>query len=260
MEQLALAGAVVTIGYNGKTEIERGLVRPEDMPKKAAAGKTASAEGAEDSQASSLSAALVESLTAHKSAALSVALQERPDIALAAVVHALASGIFSGHRDTSLQLKAEKQSLNLVEGSKAFAQLEDAHAAWGRKLPASTEELWQWCLDQKQQTLLELLAFCAATTINAVQGKSDRLENPRLVHADRLALAVSLDMKDWFTPDAENYFSRVSKPQILGDLQEANGQPPAPAWEKLKKADLAKEAERQIVGKAWLPALLRPAA
>jgi ParB family chromosome partitioning protein len=64
-------------------------------------------------------------------------------------------------------------------------------------------------------------------------------------------------MKTWFTPTAENYFSRVSKPQILEALQDAKGQPPAPAWEKLKKAELAKEAERQIAGMGWLPEPLR---
>jgi len=62
------------------------------------------------------------------------------------------------------------------------------------------------------------------------------------------------------TPDAEKYFSRVSKPQILDALLEARQQPPAPAWEKMKKAELAQEAERQMAGKGWLPALLRPAA
>ncbi len=31
------------------------------------------------------------------------------------------------------------------------------------------------------------------------------------------------------------------------------------AWEKLKKADLANEAERQIVGTGWLPKTLRAA-
>jgi ParB family chromosome partitioning protein len=67
-------------------------------------------------------------------------------------------------------------------------------------------------------------------------------------------------MKPWFTPDAANYFSRVSKPQIFEALREAKGQPPAPAWEKLKKAELAQEAERQLAKTGWLPALLRPAA
>jgi ParB family chromosome partitioning protein len=108
--------------------------------------------------------------------------------------------------------------------------------------------------------LLDLLALCTAASIDAVQDKSHRPESERLRHADKLAAAVGLDMKLWFTPDATNYFSRVSKPQILDALREAKGQPPAPAWEKLKKAELAKEAERQMTGTGWLPALLRPAA
>ncbi|MBY0248594.1 MAG: hypothetical protein K2Q17_13090 [Nitrospiraceae bacterium] len=31
-ETLAIGGAVVSIGYNGKTNIDRGLIRPEDAP------------------------------------------------------------------------------------------------------------------------------------------------------------------------------------------------------------------------------------
>jgi len=64
-------------------------------------------------------------------------------------------------------------------------------------------------------------------------------------------------MKPWFTPSAENYFSRIGKPQILAALREARNTPPAPAWEKLKKADLAALAERETSGTGWLPPLLR---
>jgi hypothetical protein len=52
--------------------------------------------------------------------------------------------------------------------------------------------------------------------------------------------------------------SRVGKAQILDDLREARQQPPAPAWEKLKKSDLATLAEREIAGTRWLPMPLRP--
>ena len=131
-----------------------------------------------------------------------------------------------------------------------------APVAASRMLPVDGD-LWAWCLEQKQGVLLELLAFCAATTINAVQVKSDRPECGRLSHADRLTAALGRDMKAWFTADAANYFSRVSKPQILDAIKEAKQQPPAPAWEKLKKADLAQEAERQLSGSGWLPMLLR---
>jgi ParB family transcriptional regulator, chromosome partitioning protein len=108
--------------------------------------------------------------------------------------------------------------------------------------------------------LLELLAYCAATTVNAVRGKADRAESKRFQDADRLAAALKLDMKAWFTPSAENYFGKVNKPQILDAIREVKQQPPAPAWEKLKKAELAQEAERQLAGSGWLPELLRPAA
>ena len=89
--------------------------------------------------------------------------------------------------------------------------------------------------------------------------KSDRPESDRLDHAGKLAAVLQLDMKAYFTPTAENYFTRVGKQQILEAIQEAKGQPPAPAWEKLKKADLAQEAERQIAGTGWLPKPLRAA-
>src|SRR5690606_11563787 len=117
--------------------------------------------------------------------------------------------------------------------------------------------LWQWCLEQPVDVLLDLLAFCTACTVNAVQSKADRPDNERLQHASQLATAVTLDMKAWFTPTAENYFSRIAKPQILSAIAEAKGNPPAPAWEKLKKAELAKVAERETVGTDWLPEILR---
>jgi len=266
-EKLAMAGAVVTIGYGGKLEILRGLVRPEDMPKEGKKGKTkaapASGEAAvEEDQSAALSAALTESLTAHKSAAIAAELAERPDVALVAVVHALASRVLFDRlrEDGSLQIAAFPQSLHRVEGAKAFERIEAARKKWRGQIPGDAEALWTWCLGQKQDTLLKLLAFCAADTVNAIQGKSDRQDTERLRHASKLAAALKLDMKAWFTPDAANYFSRVSKGQILDALKEGRNQPPAPAWEKLKKGELAQLAERELFGKGWLPELLRPAA
>jgi ParB family chromosome partitioning protein len=262
--QFAMAGAVLTIGHDGKPCIERGLVRPDDMPKKA--DKPAKANGTGETETGkdqfpALSAALVESLTAHRSAALAAELQQRPDVALAAIVHAFASRLLrDGLAESSiLQVTASPQSLRRVEGSKSFTQMEQAREKWSRMLPEEGA-LWAWCLEQKEGVLLDLLAFCAATTINAVRLKSDRPDAERLQHAGELAAALKLDMKAWFTPDAANYFSRVSKPQILDAIREVKQQPPAPAWEKLKKVELAQEAERQLAGSGWMPELLRPAA
>jgi ParB family transcriptional regulator, chromosome partitioning protein len=93
----------------------------------------------------------------------------------------------------------------------------------------------------------------AAVMIDGIRRKPENSNSGRLRHADMLAVALKLDMNAWFTPTADNYFSRVSKRQIFEVIMEAKGQPAAPAWEKLKKPELAKEAGRHIAGTGWLP-------
>lgn len=262
-EQLAIAGAVVLIDYQGKVKVERGLVKPEDMPKKTkkadttATGNADNSEGSNNPEPAGLSAVLTESLTAHKSAAIAATLLDAPDKGLATVVYALALDIFGHYHDTALELSGTSQSLKLVEDSPPFQKLEQARETWGQRIPGTPDGLWQWCLEQDQAVLIDLLTFCAACMVNAVQHKHDRPESDRLEHAAKLALAVNLDMKAWFTPASGNYFGRVSRTMILEALVEARKQPVAPAWEKLKKAELAALAERDISGTGWLPAILR---
>jgi ParB family chromosome partitioning protein len=98
-----------------------------------------------------------------------------------------------------------------------------------------------------------------ARSVNAVRMKRDGADDHRFTHADRLAAALNLDMTAWFTPTAENYFTKVSKTGILEALTEAKGDI-APAWNKAKKGELAVIAERQVAETGWLPAPLRKAA
>lgn len=258
---LAIAGAVVSIGHEGKADIERGLVRPGDAPKKSAKPKSSGDPEAagETEPVFTLPATLTESLTSHRTAALAATLANRPDIALAAVVHQLAGELFHGrsHAGSCLELDASSGFFRKTEGSKAFAEIERLRESWGERIPGDPEKLWLWCVEQRRDTLLELLAFCAACSVNAIRRKADRPDCDRLAHADVLATAVTLDMKDWFTPDAGNYFSRISKAGIIQALQEAKGVPPAPAWHGMKKSDLALLAARETAGTGWLPELLR---
>jgi ParB family chromosome partitioning protein len=262
-EQLAMAGAVVFIDHQGKAKIERGFVRPEDMPKKTGKVKSVKSSNAVHGEAEAeqpgLSASLVESLTAHKSAALAATLLDAPEMGFAAVVYTLVLDVFRHCHDTALKLSARSQSLQRVEGSTAFQRLETAREIWGQRIPGNPADIWHWCLEQDQAVLLDLLTFCAASTLNGVHTKSDRSDSPRLVHASQLGAVLNLDMTSWFTPTAENYFNRVSKVQILEALQEARQQPPAPAWTNLKKAELAALAERETAATGWLPLPLRQA-
>jgi ParB family chromosome partitioning protein len=267
-ETLTIAGAVVRIGYDGKTAIDRGYVLPADRPKKAASAKTVATTNddgtvteTEIEEAFTLSAALIESLTLHRTAAISAELLNRPDIALAALVHTLAAQVFlsSASGNTCLEIFATTNSLRPVEGAKALDAITSAGENWGNRIPGTRDALWKWCLEQDQQVLLDLLAFCMARSVNAVRTKKDSPDDHRFAHADRLAATLKLDMTAWFTPTAENYFARVSKTGILEALTEAKGDI-APAWTKAKKGDLAVIAERQVAETGWLPALLRKVA
>jgi ParB family transcriptional regulator, chromosome partitioning protein len=265
-ETLAIAGAVVRIDYYGKIAIDRGYVLPADRPKKTSPAVTVinddgTVTEAEAEETSSLSASLIESLTLHRTAAISAELVNRRDIALAALVHTMAAQDLLGRAsgNTCLEVATRTKSLRGVEGTKAFDAMAAAHESWGDRIPGTPDALWDWCLAQDQQVLLDLLAFCTARTVNAVRTKKDAADDHRFHHADRLAATLKLDMTAWFTPGAQNYFAKISKNGILEALREAKGDI-APAWNTAKKADLASIAERQLAGSGWLPAMLRRAA
>ena len=264
-ETLAIAGAVITLGFHGKPDIHTGYIKPEDAPGKAAKTKTVMQTQDDGTVAevtvedrSPLPASLIESLTAQRSAALNAALLERPDIALAATVHAMALQVFyNGARgDTVLQIMASGQSLHRVTDSPAHAAIETLRDQWGEHIPGDPADLFAWCLAQPQDRLMGLLAFCAGQTVNAVLLKSERAATARMEHAALLADALKLDMAAWFTPTAANYFSRVSKAAIIETLRDIKGDV-APAWSGMKKADLASLAERTAAGTGWLPEPLR---
>lgn len=258
---LAVAGAVVSLAYDGEVRIERGLVRKEDakLAAQLAAGEEVSAPTAKPE----FSSGLIESLTAHKSAALSAVLCTHPDVALAAIVHTLLlRAFYPGHGDDScLKLSIGSAALPksiTPESCNGLSALHAAIKALRVRLPIDAADLWHWCLYQPQSDLLATLAVLAGASLDAVQRKADCADCPRLKHTDELANAVALDMTGWFTPTAENYFSRVSRAQILTAIDEAKGSH-APTLEKLKKSELAERAEKLLFGTAWLPAPIRAA-
>ena len=265
-EVLAMAGAVVYLDHDGEPGVRRGFIAPDDAIADLGTDDDADADadvGADDAAnpAAGLPHSLTESLTAHRTAALAITLSEQPKVALAAVVHALALSAFYGSSGEScLKVFSTGVSLKLAEGSQARELLESAVEAWREDLPDSSDELFAWCLGQDAEILVDLLALCAALSVNAVQAKVDRPDCDRLVHAQALGEALSLDMATWFTPNASNFFGRLTKTGIVEALSEARDGAVAPSWLKAKKSDLASIAEREVANTGWLPAPLRRAA
>jgi ParB family chromosome partitioning protein len=250
-ETVAIAGAIVTIGHDGEVDVARGLVRPEDVRKTKSDEEPSPPKGKP-----AFSASLTQSLTEQKSAAISASLSEHPDIALAAVVHALIRKVFRYRRGESC-LQISGQMTPLRETGTGADAMEQAHNEWLELIPEDETALWMWCLSQEQDTLLRLLAYCAGRTVNAVQAKNDRPDCGRISHANALAAALRIDMSDWFTPTASNFFSRVSRAEILTALAAAKGVPAKRSWDKLKKSELAVLAEREVAGSGWLPQPLK---
>jgi len=189
---------------------------------------------------------------------LAAEISQQPKIALAALVHALVLSEFGldlhlYRIGTCIQVSTRQAHLEGANDSPAHALLERQKAEWLDKLTAAKDELWPWCLQQDQQTLLELQAYCVARTVNGVVSKSDaENQRERCQQANALGSALSFDMSKWFTPTASNFFARVSKSRIAEALAEA-GKPASAETMKLKKAELAALAEKEIRETCWLP-------
>lgn len=273
---MARAGCYVLLDYYGTLSIERGFVRAEQLD-----GEEPQAEGGETGRdgegdggtlrqdkaqpepAFTLSAVLKQELTAQKTAAIRAELAHNPDVALATVVHALLVSVFNpfgSSEETCLEIKLTSENLeNSIknpEACKGIAALDDLKENYGHVLPGNPRDLWDWCLEQPNATLLDLLAYAAARSVNAVAfGHYERKRQRE--HADRLAQALKLDMTQWFEPTAENYFGRISKSGMQEAITEAKGAEYAAGISGMKKADAAAYAERQIDGTGWLPPIVR---
>ena len=172
-------------------------------------------------------------------------------------MHALALRIFhSSSNKSSLQLSANVTHFREI--SKGSEELEQVRDNWSERLPGDEAALWDWCLAQDQETLLDLLAYCACVTVDAVRTKQDRSDPPRIAHAGVLAHTLGLDMAASLAPTAENYFGRVGRISDCGDDRGKGSAGEALTKQKLKKSELAVLAEREVArGSGWLPQPLR---
>ena len=288
--EVARAGVFVSIGSSGTLHIERGYVRPEDeepaappderheddsgagrspaaltngstVPRGSASRPVAEADE-EDEGVRPLSDRLMAELTAHRTLALREAVANDPDTAFLAMLHALTLKLFYRFGlDSCLEVEAKSVLFGTqIEGlgDMPYATAIDArHGTWAALLPKDTADLWDVLCGLDGDSRQALFAHCVGLTINATCQPYDR--RPKAIaHADRVAEAVQLDMAaaGW-RPTVAGYLGRVTKARILEAVREAKGEQAAQLIEDLKKADMAREAERLLDGSGWLPEPLR---
>jgi ParB family chromosome partitioning protein len=272
-EQKAQAGAVVTIDYDGSLKVERGLIHPDDRvsPKpaktQAVAGAASETQPQQEPESSGLSAALTEDLTAQRSAALAIEVAKRSDVALVTLVHALALQHFyrryAYDRDgtqSAAQIKRElpPAASKDIEQAPVFVALSALEAKWKKQLPARSRDLWHWLMEESPKTVNELMAYLVGISINATQ---QRIESRHRRHenADRIAVAVGLDMTAHWHPDAD-FFRRTSKAYMAQAIIEAAGEnyaTVAKGLTKIGKAEAVSATVDAVTGRKWLPQPLK---
>ena len=295
-EDMASAGAFVSIDRDGSVRVERGFVRPEDQPREGF-GEDGASEAGDDGRSSAdrsddgaaksaddaggaeergalraLPDRLVSDLTAWRTLALQDRVAQDPALAFAALLHVLVLGCFySFSRESCVQIAANRVSFSNAPTDLrdcAPAQALDARAAaWKARLPQSDKEVWSFLLTLGGEEQSQLLAHCASLCVNAQAEVVPKYDNGRIsahgverriAHSHVLALAAGLDVHGaGWRPTSEGYFGSVTKPQILADVAEARGDEVARMIGHLKKADMAREAERLVAETTWLPLPMR---
>ncbi len=269
----AVAGAIVTLDREGEAVIHRGLLREAEAKAlrtlqrlrqgfgtvEGDAGNDDEGDDAEQTRTAAMSDRLAQRLSAHRTAALQIEVARHPQVALAALVHGMVQTVLQPDAyGDGLPLGVRLTVQDRLEGvapdwpeSPAAVALRTLQQVAGEALPQDGAELFTALLAKSQDELVRLLAVCVAAMVDAV--------TPRAVQRQpgtELAQAVGLEMAAWWKPTAEGYFRHVPKAAIL----EAVGQY-APEHvtrlSKLKKADIASEAERLADGTGWMPAVFQ---
>ncbi len=266
----AAAGAIVTIDRNGEAVIHRGLLREAEAKALRTLERLRQGFSGEDAEnddegedgdsegqpkTAAMSDRLAQRLSAHRTAALQIEVARHPQVALAALVQTVLQGSHYGHDlPLGVSLKAQYRLEGIapdIPDSPAAVALRELQQVAGEGLPEDSAELFAVLLAKSQDELVRLLAVCVAVTVDVVTPRATQ-QQP----GAELAQAVGLDMAGWWKPTNEGYFQHVPKAAILEAVVEF-APSHAARLAKLKKADIASEAERLADGTGWMPAIFK---
>ena len=304
--EMARAGVFVSVDSDGSLYIERGYVRPEDEPAEehvegdeqdgdgtghcddlsedddaspaiVSAGGAPGVDGGDEDEADDLLRPLpdrlVTELTTYRTLALRNAVASHPQVAFAAVLHALALDTFYHFSSVTscVEISVRGGSLGThapgLNDSASARAIDARHESWAERLPDQPADLWEVLIALSAEDQAALFAHCASFGLNAVWEPANRYNESRLSartvsgrieHSHVLARSADLDMvaAGW-TATVDNYLGRVTKVRILAAVEEARGAEVSARITGMKKPDMAKEAERLLAESGWLAEPLR---
>ncbi|WP_454888332.1 ParB/RepB/Spo0J family partition protein [Sphingobium herbicidovorans] len=197
---IAIAGVFVSIDANGSLSVDRGFVRPEDVPQVRTDGEERSEkeiesdgtvspsvqravitiggqpvepEDDEDDSIKPLPERLVIELTAYRTLALRNAVAESPHIAMTALLHKLVSDNFMTRMYTGAMEAGVKHIFfpvqdETLKDSPSARAVQERHDAWAADIPKDDDALWDWLAGLDDASRMALLAHCVSYGVNAL--------------------------------------------------------------------------------------------
>lgn len=225
-EQRAVAGVIVYVGYRGALEYTAGLVHPDDVPAAVEAGLLsqtalirAEAVKAEEEKPI-LSAALANDIQAMHLAAVQGAMLDKPELALDLLAFQLAGEGF--HSPRIFEARFDKTSIapTTSDGFTPDARLaalpkdaaDNAEGEGGDDIDATVKAFTAFRAKGKKHRNAVLVHALARSLIYGCSHSGRRAPIFDLIQTE-----VKADLRDVWTPNAENFFGRV-KADYLHDL------------------------------------------
>lgn len=261
-DQKSVAGAIVAMN-NGELRIERGQVRTAD--RKAAAAACGEIAGGRETNPTGrkegISDALRRSLLGRRNHAAQMQLAKA--VKVSKVLQAIRAIEIINHTfdvdrspcDLVLRDGGDGTRTNhAIVGDDAEhlgREMREHLASLTGKLPRSQNELFDQ-LSGKTDEELDAINACGVAYSLSLQAGHKGLTG-------KVLDAIGFNVADHVNMTADAYFGRVTKPVMLESLKEAGLDDGRDQLHKMKKGDLAAEAERRVRedGFKWVPKLIR---
>ncbi|MCW6015927.1 ParB N-terminal domain-containing protein [Serratia marcescens] len=259
-EVRATAGIIAYL-KDGQIQIQRGLMKVEDIKQQEKANREEIKKNTPPSE-KGLSQVLVSSLSAERTLAVSAALAQNTNVAIALHTFTLARRVFDAGYFYVLHTSVESMRSGCLSQSEeagsasgiANLKLNEMHESWLNQFPDNWSESFEWLLAWPQGDVLGLLAYCVS---HGLDGRDSYLKDKRVgTKLDSVEKALDFQIGEWWKPTCDNYFSRIGKDQIVDALNSAGESGKAKDAEGMKRKEAAEFAAAVLSETGWLPSCM----
>ncbi|VTN94285.1 DNA-binding protein [Klebsiella pneumoniae] len=252
--------AGVVVSWTGQeVKVQRGVVLCADEKMEEKDASTDQAPEKVD-PLDAVSVPLLTRLSSERTLAVQAALLQQPQKAVALMVWKMCNSVF--HTTTSVKepfcisVSVSHYALTREapdgENSVAFQAIQSEKERLEALLPENWRKDMTTFFTLDGATLMALMAFCTACSIDGVQGK-DEFGRKHQSSLDGVENAIQFDLRDWWKPTADNLFSHMKLPHIVQALSQAGLAGAAQDAAKMKKKDAAEHAEHFLSKIRWVP-------